>query len=80
MISLKRFALDGLIVACLLAAVAVGVSIPGSRLIGAFLDRFSSSPPPRMASAVPGENGWLLDRESEHFIYYTQPGQSIPVM
>jgi len=78
MIALKRFALDSLIVACLLIAVAVGVSIPGSRLIAAFLDRFSPSPPPRIASAVPGEDGWLLDRESEHFVYYTQPGQGIP--
>jgi hypothetical protein len=77
-VSLKRFALDGLIVACLLIAVALGVSIPGSRLIAAFLDRFASSPPPRIASAVPGQEGWLLDRESEHFIYYTQPGQAIP--
>lgn len=78
MISLKRFALDGLIIACLLVAAAVGASIPGSRLIGAFLDRFSPPPPPRMASTAPDRDGWLLDRESEHFIYYTQPGQSIP--
>lgn len=78
MISLKRFTLDGLIVACLLVAVIVGVSIPGSRLIGAFLDRSSPSPPPRMASTLPGKDGWLLDRESSHFIYYTQPGQSVP--
>jgi hypothetical protein len=78
MITLKRFALDGLIVACLLAAAAVGVSIPGSRLIGAILDRFSPPPLPRTASAVPDANGWLLDRESDHFIYYTQPGLSVP--
>jgi hypothetical protein len=78
MVSLKRFALDGLIVACLLGAVAVGVSIPGSRLIGAVLDRLSFSPPPRVASPAPGKDGWLLDRQSKHFIYYTQPGQSIP--
>ena len=78
MVSLKRFALDGLIVACLLVAITVGVSIPGSHLIAAFLDRFSPSPPPRIAPAVPDKDGWLLDRESEHFIYYTQPGQSIP--
>ncbi len=51
MISLKRFALDGLIIACLLVAVAVGASIPGSRLIGAFLDRFSPPPPPSLAPA-----------------------------
>jgi hypothetical protein len=78
MITLKRFALDGVIVACLLAAVVVGVSIPGSRLIGAFLDRFSPPPPPRMASTVPDRDGWLLDRESDHFVYYTQPGLSVP--
>jgi hypothetical protein len=78
MISLKRFTLDGLIVACLLVAVAVGVSIPGSRLIGAFLDRSSPPPPPRITSAVPDRDGWLLDRESEHFMYYTQPDQTIP--
>jgi hypothetical protein len=78
MLSVRHFALDSLLVACLLIAVVVGVSIPGSHLIGAFLDRYSPSPPARMASAVPDEDGWLLDRESQHFIYYTQPGQSIP--
>jgi len=77
MVSLKYFTLDSLLVACLLVAVVVGVSIPGSHLIGAFLDRHSPSPPPAMASVVL-EDGWLLDRESKHFIYYTQPGQSIP--
>jgi hypothetical protein len=78
MVSVRHFALDSLLVACLLVAVAVGVSIPGSHLVGAFLDRYSPSPPPRLASAVPDEDGWLLDRESKHFIYYTRPGQSIP--
>jgi len=77
-VSVRHFALDSLLVACLLVAVVVVVSIPGSYLVGAFLDRYSPSPPPRLASAVPDEDGWLLDRESEHFIYYTQPGQSIP--
>jgi hypothetical protein len=76
--SLKYFALDSWLIACLLVAVVVGASIPGSHLIGAFLDRYFPSPPPRMASAVPGEDGWLLDRESKHFIYYTQPGHNIP--
>lgn len=78
MVSVRHFALDSLLVACLLVAVAVGVSIPASHLIGAFLDRYSPSPPPRLASAVPDEDGWLRDRESKHFIYYTQSGQSIP--
>ena len=78
MVSVRHFVLDSLLVACLLVAVVVSVSIPGSHLVGAFLDRYSPSPPPRMASAVPDEDGWLLDRESQHFIYYTQPGQSIP--
>ena len=78
MVSVRHFVQDSLLVACLLVAVVVGVSIPGSHLIGAFLDRYSPSPPPRMASTVPDEDGWLLDRESQHFIYYTQPGQSIP--
>ncbi len=78
MVSVRHFALDSLLVACLLVAVVVGVSIPGSFLIGAFLERYPSSPPPRIASTVPDEDGWLLDRESEHFIYYTRPGQSIP--
>ena len=76
--TVKYFALDSGLIACLLVAVMVGVSIPGSHLIGAFLDRYSPPPPPRIASAVPGEDGWLIDRESEHFIYHTQPGQSIP--
>jgi hypothetical protein len=78
MVSVRHFALNSLLVACLLVAVVVGVSIPGSHLIGAFLDRYSSSPPPRMDSAVPDQDGWLLDRESKHFVYYTQPDQSIP--
>jgi len=78
MVSVRHFALDSLLVACLLVAVVVGVSIPASHLVDAFLDRYSTSPPPRMASAVPDKDGWLLDRESQHFIYYTQPGQSIP--
>jgi len=78
MISVRHFALNSLLVASLLVAVAVGVSIPASHLVGAFLDRYSPPPPPRMASAVPDQDGWLLDRESQHFIYYTQPGQSIP--
>jgi hypothetical protein len=77
-VSLRYFALDSLLVACLIVAVLVGVSIPASHLVGAFLDRYSTSPPPRMASTVPDEDGWLLDRESQHFIYYAQPGQSIP--
>jgi hypothetical protein len=77
MISLRYFALDSLLVACLLVAVVVGVSIPASHLVGAFLDRYSPSLPPRMASTVTDKDGWLLDRESQHFIYYTQPGQSI---
>jgi hypothetical protein len=76
--TLRYFVLDTGLIACLLVAVMVGVSIPGSHLIGAFLDRYSPLPPPRTASAVPGEEGWLIDRESEHFVYYTQPGQSIP--
>ena len=76
--SLRYFVLDTWLVACLLVAVVVGVSIPGSRLIGAFLDRFSPPPPPKVASTVPDRDGWLLDRESKHFIYYTQPGQTIP--
>jgi hypothetical protein len=78
MVSVRHFVQDSLLVAGLLVAVVVGVSIPGSHLVGAFLDRYSPSPPPRMASAIPDEDGWLLDRESQHFIYYTQPGQSIP--
>ena len=78
MLSLRYFTLDSLLIACLLVAVVVGVSIPGSHLIGAFLDRYSPSPPPRIVAAVPDEGGWLLDRESKHFIYYTQPGHSIP--
>ncbi|MDH4135952.1 MAG: hypothetical protein OEW09_04435, partial [Anaerolineae bacterium] len=78
MVSLRYFTLDSLLVACLIVAVVVGVSIPASHLVGAFLDRYSTSPPPRMASAVPDEDGWLLDRESQHFIYYAQPAQSIP--
>jgi hypothetical protein len=78
MVSVRHFALDSLLVACLLVAVAVGVSIPASHLVDAFLDRYSTSPSPRVASAVPVKDGWLLDRESQHFIYYTQPGQSIP--
>jgi len=78
MISVRHFALDSLLVACLLVAVVVGVSIPASHLVGAFLDRYAASPPPKIASTVPDEDGWLLDRESKHFIYYTQPGQSIP--
>jgi len=78
MVSLRYFTLDSLLVACLLVAVLVGVSIPGYHLVGVFLDRYSTSPPPRLASAVPDQDGWLLDRESKHFIYYTQPGQSIP--
>jgi hypothetical protein len=78
MVSVRHFALDSLLVACLLVVVVVGVSIPASHLVGAFLDRYSPSPPPRLASAVPDKDGWLLDRESKHFIYYTQPGQSIP--
>jgi hypothetical protein len=77
MVSVRHFVQDSLLAACLLVAVVVSVSIPGSHLIAAFLDRYSPSPPPRMASAVPDEDGWLLDRESRHFIYYTQPGQSI---
>jgi hypothetical protein len=36
------------------------------------LDRYSPSPSPTMASAVP-EDGWVLERESEHFVYYAQP-------
>lgn len=43
-----------------------------------FPGSLSPPPPPRMASTAPDRDGWLLDRESEHFIYYTQPGQSIP--
>lgn len=78
MVSVRHFVLDSLLVACLLVAVVVGVSIPASHLIGAFLDGYSPYPLPSMASAVPDENGWLLDRESKHFVYYTQPGQSIP--
>jgi hypothetical protein len=78
MVSVRHFALDSLLVVCLLVAVAVGVSIPGSHLIGVFLDRYSPPPPPRLASAVSDGDGWLLDRESQHFIYYTRPGQSIP--
>ena len=78
MISVRLFALDSLLIAGLLVVVVVGVSIPASHLVDAFLDRYSTSPPPRMASAVPDQDGWLLDRESQHFIYYTQPGQSIP--
>jgi hypothetical protein len=78
MVSLRYFTLDSLLVACLLIAVVVGVSIPASHLVDAFLDRYSTSPPPRMASTVPDKDGWLLDRESQHFIYYAQPGQSIP--
>jgi hypothetical protein len=77
MVSVRYFVLDSLLIACLLVAVVVGVSIPGSRLIGAFLDRYSPSPSPTMASAVP-EDGWVLERESEHFVYYAQPSQSIP--
>jgi len=77
-VSLRYFALDSLLVACLLVAVVVVVSIPASHLVGAFLDRYSPSPPPKIASTVPDKDGWLLDRESQHFIYYTQPGQSIP--
>jgi hypothetical protein len=78
MVSVRHFALDSLLVACLLVAVLVGVSIPASHLVGTFLDRYAASPSPRLASAVPDKDGWLLDRESQHFIYYTQPGQSIP--
>jgi hypothetical protein len=78
MVSVRHFALNSLLVASLLVAVAVGVSIPASHLVGAFLDRYSPPPPPRIAAAVPDQDGWLLDRESQHFIYYTQPGQSIP--
>ena len=78
MVSLRYFTLDSLLVAGLLVAVVVGVSIPTSHLVGAVLDRYSPSPPPRVASAVPDQDGWLLDRESQHFIYYTQPDQSIP--
>jgi hypothetical protein len=75
--SLTYFALDSWLIACLLVAVVVGVSIPGSYLIGAFLGRYSLSPSPTMASTVP-KDGWLLERESKHFVYYTQLGQSIP--
>ena len=78
MVSVRHFVLDSLLVACLLVAVAVGVSIPASHLVDAFLDRYSPSPPPKIASTIPDKDGWLLDRESQHFIYYTQPGQSIP--
>jgi hypothetical protein len=78
MVSVRHFVLDSLLVAGLFVAAAVGVSIPASHLVGAFLDHYSPSPSPRLASAAPDEHGWLLDRESQHFIYYTQPGQSIP--
>jgi len=78
MVSVRHFALNSLLVAGLFVAVVVGVSIPASHLIGVSLDRYSPSPPPRVASAVPDQDGWLLDRESQHFIYYTRPGQSIP--
>ena len=77
-VSVRHFVLNSVLIACLLVAIVVGVSIPGSHLIGVFLDHYSPSPPPRMASAIPDEDGWLLDRESEHLVYYTQSGQSIP--
>lgn len=78
MVSVRYFVLDSLFAFCLAVAAVVGLSIPCSHLIGAFLDHYYPPPPPRLVSAVPGQDGWLLDRESEHFIYYTQPGQRIP--
>jgi hypothetical protein len=60
MVSVRHFALDSLLVACLLVAVVVGVSIPASHLVGAFLDRHSPSPPPRLSSSIPDKDGWLL--------------------
>jgi len=78
MLSVRYFALDSLLIICLSVIVVVSLSVPCSRLIDAFLDHYYPSPPPRAASAIPAENGWRLDRESEHFTYYTQPGQRIP--
>jgi hypothetical protein len=78
MVSVKYFVLDSLFAVCLAVAAVVGLSIPCSHLIDAFLDHYYPPPLPRIASAVPDADGWRLDRESEHFIYYTRPGQRIP--
>ncbi len=49
MVSVRHFVQDSLLAAGLFVAVAVGVSIPGSHLVGVLLDRYSTSPPPRLA-------------------------------
>jgi hypothetical protein len=78
MLSVRYFALDSLLIICLSVIVVVSLSLPCSHLIDAFLDRYYPPPPPQVASAIPDENGWHLDRESEHFTFYTQSGQRIP--
>jgi len=78
MLSVRYFALDSLLIICLSVIVVVSLSIPCSHLIDAFLDHYYPPPPPQVASAIPDENGWHLDRESEHFVYYTQSDQRIP--
>jgi hypothetical protein len=78
MVSVRYFVLDSLFAVCLAVAAVVGLSIPCSHIIDAFLDHYYPPPPSRTASTIPDKDGWLLDRESEHFIYYTRPDQRIP--
>jgi hypothetical protein len=78
MVSVRHFLLDSLLTVFLAIAILVSLSLPCSHLITAFLDRYYPPPPPRLASTIADEDGWRLDRESKHFIYYTQPGRGIP--
>lgn len=76
--SVRHFLLDSLLTVFLAIVILVSLSIPCSHLVTAFLDRYYPPPPPRLASTIADEDGWHLDRESKHFIYYTPPGRGMP--
>jgi len=71
--------LDHWLVARLGVALVVSLLLPGAYLLGILPQHYSPSPLAAIAPAASSdEDIWLLDRQSEHFSFYTRPGQSIP--
>lgn len=79
MASVRQWVLEYWLVARLGVALVVGLLLPGAYLLGLLPQYHPLSPRAAIGPAVSSDDDtWVLNRRSEHFSFYTRPGQGIP--